>query len=127
LLICIIASQHEATGKRTPPSEDRVHVELSSKEESFVQKATARSFSLRNVSHLLYIWKVASKGLPLHKCHPAIVHIYTKAQSRATEVGSSIGHHKLQTVPQQAPVHPNNVDFGAAAAAMMMIVACETK
>jgi len=61
------------------------------------------------------------KGPSVHKCHPAIVHIYTKAQSRATEVGSSIGHRKLQTVRNKLPLHPRQRRLGAAAAAVMIV------
>jgi hypothetical protein len=43
------------------------------------------------IPSVIYLEGGFKKAPPVHKCHPAIVHIYTKAQSRATEVGSSIG------------------------------------
>lgn len=64
-------------------------------------------------------------SLPI--CHPAIVYVHTKAQSRATKVGSSIGHRKLQTVCNKLLfIQPHRLGAAAAAVAAM-VVACGTK
>jgi hypothetical protein len=103
--------------------EDRVHVELSFKGRIvYVKSDSVVHFIKECISSVIYL----EAGFKRPSCpqmsssHCTYIH---EAQSRATEVGSSIGHRKLETVRNKLLfIRPHRL--GAAAA---MIVACETK
>jgi hypothetical protein len=83
---------------------------------------------MRECMHVRYIWNVASRAIHAPS-HLSYSNMYTRAQSGATKVGHQSIHSELIHFPK--PGTTTSINFpitrlGAAAAVLVVIVACET-